>query len=60
MTLSPGQYPIDLWLHLLKPDPLIPVIAFLCSRGSRPLENHEVTGHEVNCDQVVLSEWRRP
>src|SRR5438067_615594 len=24
---------------------LIPVIAFLCSRGSRPLENHEVTDH---------------
>jgi len=30
---------------------LIPVIAFLCSRGSRHLENHEATGHQVNCDQ---------
>src|SRR5881628_979642 len=30
---------------------LIPVIAFLCSRGSRPLENHDVTGHQVHCDQ---------
>ena len=30
---------------------LISVIAFLCSRGSRHLENHEVTGHQVNCDQ---------